>query len=91
LFVGTGNPVGTVVDGCVIHLSLAAPILEIPPFVVLSGPLGSPGAGYSFKPLPVPAIPALLGVGFDLQGAMLDPGSANGLFTTTNAVSVVIQ
>jgi hypothetical protein len=64
--------------GCIVRSSGSA--------FVLAGTLGSgPGQGTALYPFPVPPLPWLLGVSFDAQWAVLDPGSGSPFGAATSS------
>src|SRR5262245_42709966 len=89
LFASTAlDPVGISIGGC--GVQLAGSIFFLPPASLLPGPPGVPGAGFRLRNIGVPPNPALVGVVVPFQWAIVDGGSPNGLFTTSNAVAVAI-
>jgi hypothetical protein len=60
------------------------------PPIALAGPSGVAGEGYGLRGVSVPADPALSGGTAHFQWQLLDLGSPNGLFTTSNALSVTV-
>lgn len=56
----------------------------------LAGTGLAPGAGYRLSGMPIPAIPALRGAVLHFQWALGDPGSANGMFTLTEGLTVIV-
>ncbi|MCI0586450.1 MAG: integrin alpha [Planctomycetes bacterium] len=89
LFLGSlPYPAGLPLGGCSLHLDGA--VLAVPPPAFLSGPFGSAGAGHRLQGLPIPGDPALVGASAHFQWAVLDLGSPNGLFTTSDALSVTV-
>ncbi len=75
-------------QGVPIYLASTQPLFPIdPPFV----PSAAPGVvGYQPYPLPIPDSPLLMGATLHFQAAVLHPLSPNGLFSTTNALTIVI-
>ncbi len=77
LGVGLGSQVMLPLSGGTL---LVQPALTLP--FALGGIAGIGGAGAGYVPLALPSLPALLGVNFNLQAAIVDPGVAAGLALT---------
>jgi hypothetical protein len=89
-FVGTSSiPAGIPIVGCTLYL--AGTIVQFGPAIFLGGAPGAPGAGYAMRPVPIPALPALLGLTLTFQFTAFDPGSPNGLFVFSNALTLTIS
>ncbi|MCI0587869.1 MAG: FG-GAP-like repeat-containing protein [Planctomycetes bacterium] len=89
LFFGSlPDPIGVPVLGCPAHVSGAVFALPVP--IVLGGTAAAPGEGYRLLGIPVPPDPTLSGAQVHLQWAVADPGSANGVFAASAALTIVI-
>ncbi len=89
LFLGSlPDPVGLPVLGCTLHL--AGVITAVPLPVGLGGPPGAAGEGFRLLALSVPPVPGLSGGQIHLQWAVLDPGSGNGTFSATSALTITV-
>jgi FG-GAP repeat protein len=83
------DPIGVPVLGCNVHLS--GVVLPIPVPVLLGGAAAAPGEGFRLLGLGVPADPSLSGAQVHLQWIVVDPGSANGVFSASGALTVVLS
>ncbi|HKB15619.1 MAG TPA: integrin alpha, partial [Planctomycetota bacterium] len=83
------DPVGVPVLGCPIHV--AGVVIPFPVPVLLGGAAAAPGEGFRLLGLGIPLDPSLSGAQVHLQWIVVDPGSANGLFSATGALTVVIS
>jgi len=89
LFFGTSpDPAGSPLFGCPAYL--AGSVSAAMPPIVLAGSSGVGGEGYGLRGVSVPVDPALSGGTAHFQWQVLDLGSPNGFFTTSNALSVTV-
>ncbi|MCI0589850.1 MAG: integrin alpha, partial [Planctomycetes bacterium] len=89
LFLGTAPLVpGFSWGGC--DQLLSGLILRVEPPATLGGTAGAGGAGFRLKGVPVPPDASLLGLVVHFHWLILDPGSPNGSFTTSDALSVTV-
>ncbi|HET6202377.1 MAG TPA: integrin alpha [Planctomycetota bacterium] len=90
LFAGTApNPAGISIGGCDAYLG--GSVAPLGPPVLLAGPSGAAGAGRRLQGFGIPSDSSLSGGVVHLQWAAVDLASPNGLFTTSDALSVTIQ
>ncbi|MGH7152001.1 MAG: integrin alpha, partial [Planctomycetota bacterium] len=89
LFLGSlPDPLGLPLLGCTLHV--AGSIMAFPAAVGLGGPSGAAGEGFRLLGLAVPPVAGLSGALVHLQWAVLDPGSANGIFSATSALTIAV-
>ncbi len=89
VFAGTlPAPQGWPYLGCNLHLDPAGMIFPLAPVL----PLTTTSAGLAGRPflLPIPGDSSLSGLTLHFQGIVFDPLAPNGLFSSTNAVSLTI-
>ncbi|HKB17242.1 MAG TPA: integrin alpha, partial [Planctomycetota bacterium] len=70
---------------------LSGTTFPVSPVLAMGGIFPVPGAGYRLYGVPIPSNPTLVGATLYFQWAAGDPASPNGLFTTTDALSVTVQ